>query len=254
MSTIHAENVDGIPILVQRQQSADSVLIHVPGLGQAKEQAAHVLDIAAENGFHGIVMDAYQQGDLAVETPDKIFEQVFANFRREMWSRLGENVADIIRVAEWALDEFLDAEGVHLTGLSMGGDSVLAAAPYVPKVVCVNAVIAAPDWTRPGMRDFETGELVQQGSPNIKAQIFYDALCPMEHTGLFRSIPIHFILGEKDTNVPPEAAYRFKDKVGNPNHIEIKVLPEKGHLDFMGYDWTQDLKFEQVPSRLQPRD
>lgn len=240
--------VDGIPICWREPLTRPSaILIHVPAFGQAKEGAIPVLEFAAAKGFVAVSLDPYQHGARGAEDREALTRRVFANFRREMWTIIGETAFDVPRVGEWARGRF-SVLPVHLTGLSMGGDTVVAAAPLVEGVVSVNAIIATPDWTRPGMRNLKTGALVPPGTPDPKARFFFDALEPLHHTGRYAGLPVHFINGAADTHVPPEAARRFGDAVNGSNpHGPISIIekPGKGHLDFIDPQvWLGDLQFE----------
>jgi dienelactone hydrolase len=239
--------VDEIPVFwITPQGRAKAILIHVPAFGQAKERAQPVLEYAAERGFVAVAIDAYQHGARGSEDREAITRRVFANFRREMWTIIGETALDLPRAAAWAKDRFGEMP-LHLTGMSMGGDTVVAAAPLIEGVASVNAVIATPDWTRPGMRDIATGELVPPGSPDPKAQFFFDALEPLRHPGRYGNTPIHFISGALDTHVPPEAARRFRDEVngvGREGPVSITEKPGMRHLDFVDpQTWVRDLQF-----------
>jgi alpha-beta hydrolase superfamily lysophospholipase len=240
------ELVDGIPILWCAPGAPTGILVHVPAFAQPKERAQPVLEHACSLGFAAAALDAYQTGARGTEDREAITRRVFANFRREMWTIIGETTLDVPRVADWARARFGGALPLHLTGLSMGGDVVVSAAPLIDRVASVNAVIATPDWQRPGMRDIATGELVEQGAPDAKARFFFDGLQPLSHPERYRSLPVHFIVGELDTHVPPEAAYRFQAAVNGgatSGEITVTELPGLKHLDFVGPVWFQHLAF-----------
>jgi len=248
----NTETVDGVPLLWRAPVAPTAILIHVPAFGQTKEQTRPVLDHALSLGFAVIAIDAYQHGARGTEDREALTRRVFANFRREMWTIIGETALDVPRIAEWARAEFGAEFPVHLTGLSMGGDVVVAAAPFVDGVASVNAVVATPDWQRPGMRDIASGDLVPQGTPDAKARLFFERLNPIDHPGPFRKLRIHFILGELDTHVPPEAAYRFQGLVNDgqePGPVRITLKAGLKHLDFVAPSWIDDLDFGAQASR-----
>ncbi len=71
-------------------------------------------------------------------------------------------------------------------GLSMGGDIAVAAAGLDHRVERVAAIIATPDWLRPGMQDlFNPGTVLPPGEPDAYAQYFYDHLNPLTHLAAF---------------------------------------------------------------------
>lgn len=96
------------------------------------------------------------------------------------------------------------------------------------------------------MRDISTGDLITQGSPDIRARLLCDALNPIDHYTRYRDLVTRFVVGEKDIHVPAEAAYRFaglvNDDAGRGN---VTVLEKAGlsHLDFVKRDWWEDLDF-----------
>ena len=246
MPAKNTEMVDGVPVLWLAPAVPSAILIHIPAFSQTKEQTQPVLDRALSLGFAAIAIDAYQHGARGTEDRDALMRRVFANFRREMWTIIGETVLDVPRIAEWARAKFGAKLPVHLTGLSMGGDVAVAAAPLVDNVASVNAVVATPDWQRPGMRDIASGELVPQGTPDAKARLFFERLNPIDHPGPFRRLRVHFILGELDTHVPPEAARRFQGIVNDgqePGPVRITEKAGLRHLDFIAPSWIDDFDF-----------
>lgn len=236
------ETVDDIPLVWTAPPVADGLLVHVPAFGQTKEATAPILQKAASLGLVAMAIDAYQHGERGHENREALTRRVFSNFRRNMWTIIGETALDIPRVVAWARRTFAPDLKLHLTGLSMGGDVVIAAAPLVDMVASVNAVVATPDWQRPGMRDLGTGELIDQGEPDPKARLFFEALEPLHHIDHYRTLPIHFINGAEDRHVPPDGARRFKTLVGAAT-IMITEKPGLGHLDFIDpKSWLDDLK------------
>ncbi len=245
---VREDLVDGIPLCwIAPQQPATGIFIHVPAFGQAKEGARVVLEFAAGKGFVAIALDAYQHGARGNESREAITRRVFANFRREMWTIIGETALDLPRIASWARQRHSCALPLYLSGLSMGGDTVIAAAPLIEGVAGVNAVVATPDWTRPGMQDIGTGALVPPGTPDPKAQFFFDALEPLHHAERYATLPVHFVNGGSDMHVPPEAARRFRDAVNGARRdgsISIVEKPGLGHLDFIDPQiWLNDFRF-----------
>ena len=129
----------------------------------------------------------------------------------------------------------------------MGVDTVIAAAPLIEGVASINAVIATPDWTRPGMRDVSSGELIEQGLPDRRAQLLYDALNPMTHHNRYRDLPTRFIVGEVDTHVPAEAASRFAALVNEDGgRVSVITKPGLSHLDFVKREWWHDFDLASV--------
>jgi enterochelin esterase-like enzyme len=77
---------------------------------------------------------------------------VLASFRRRMWPLLGRSTLECLRVLDW-IDETFAVAGPRVAGgVSMGGDIAVALAGVDRRIGRVAALVATPDWTRPGMR------------------------------------------------------------------------------------------------------
>jgi hypothetical protein len=243
---LQAASTDGVALSWSAPPDPRGIVIHVPAFGQTKEQASEVLDEFVARGFAAIAIDAYQHGARGTEDREAITQRVFANFRREMWTIIGETALDLPRVVEWSRQVFGATLQLHLTGLSMGGDVVVAAAPLIEEVATINAVIATPDWRRPGMRDLTTDALIEQGNPDPKARLLFCSLNPVDHFERYRGLKTHFIVGDADTHVPPVAADRFAASVNagtREKWVSVTRRPSLKHLDFLSYPWVGDLDF-----------
>lgn len=239
--------LDGVPLCWRCPPTPLGIAIHVPAFCQTKEQAESVLTFLCGAGFASIVIDAFQHGERGSEDRKQMSERVFSSFRRSMWTIIGMTALDLPSVAEWARKMFGSRLPVHLTGLSMGGDTGVTAAPLIEGVASINAVIATPDWTRPGMRDISSGELIDQCVPDLRSQLLYEALDPMTHHDRYRDLPIRFIVGEVDSHIPAEAASRFAAFVNEAGgNISIITKPGLSHLDFVKREWWHDFDFAHV--------
>jgi hypothetical protein len=75
------------------------MVIHVHAFSQTKEQAEPILKRLVDAGYISVAIDAYQHGERGRESREELTARVFDNFRRGMWTILGETVFDIPRVA-----------------------------------------------------------------------------------------------------------------------------------------------------------
>jgi len=122
-------------------------------------------------------------------------------------------------------------------GLSMGGDISLTTAGIDPRVRRVGAVVATPDWLRPGMLDLRMPDKppLPPGTPDAYSRQFYELFNPITHLAQYARAPqVRFILGQQDDHVPPEAAYRFKAALAElypraAENITIDLLPGLDH-------------------------
>jgi fermentation-respiration switch protein FrsA (DUF1100 family) len=121
----------------------------------------------------------------------------------------------------------------------MGGDIAVAVAGIDSRISKVAAIIATPDWLRPGMHDlFEPEQMLPSGIPDRYAQYFFDEFNPFTHLERYAHGPaITFECGEKDTHVPPDGALRFQEALRKiapqgEDHIRVNLIPNLKHLDF----------------------
>ncbi|WP_374989318.1 alpha/beta fold hydrolase (plasmid) [Priestia megaterium] len=233
--------VDHIPVIWFEPQgdcSKRQLIIFLHHLGGTKESTIPFLQDLAAKGFVALSFDAWQHGERGTESPQEILGRVFGNFRHHMWSILGHTTLDTLRVIDWAVSSLNLEPDVYMGGLSMGGDIAVAAAGIDHRIKRVVAVVATPDWMRPGMEDaLHPGNLLHTGESDSYAQYFYDNLNPLTHLSAYANdSDIHFICGEMDTHVPPDGAFRFQSALQEAyptevDKIKVTLLPNFKHLD-----------------------
>ncbi|MCL6443094.1 MAG: prolyl oligopeptidase family serine peptidase [Alicyclobacillus sp.] len=243
--------VDHIPVIWVEPQGDSSkrrLIIFLHHLSGTKESMVPLLQDLAAKGFVALSFDAWQHGERGTETQHEILGRVFGNFRRHMWPILGQSTLDTIRVIDWAVSS-LDVEPyVYMGGLSMGGDISVAASGIDHRIKRVVAVVATPDWLRPGMDDaFHPGTPMSPGQPDRYAQYFYDRLNPLTNLAAYARAPeIHFMCGEKDTHVPPDGAFRFQSALQEAypaaaNKVTVSLIPGLRHMDSRNFElWWPD--------------
>jgi len=84
-----------------------------------------------------------------------------SNLPRVVWPMLGQSALEVMAIIDWALEELAIEPPCYIGGISLGGDIAVAAAGLDVRIGCVAAILATPDWNRPGMR--VDGEPVPQG-------------------------------------------------------------------------------------------
>lgn len=241
-STSSSALVDRIPVIwfePQTRRPTRQLMIFLPPLGGSKELVVPYLQDLADAGFVALSFDPWQHGERSTESQMEIWTRVFGNFRRHMWPILGQTTLDLLRIIDWAVVT-LDVEPhIFLGGLSMGGDIAVAAAGLDHRIERVVAIIATPDWLRPGMQDLsKPGTILPPGEPDAYAQYFYDHLNPLTHLVAFAHGPaIHFVCGEQDTHVPSDGAFRFQTALREAypvagDHVQVTLVPGLGHMDF----------------------
>jgi hypothetical protein len=119
-----------------------------------------------------------------------------------------------------------------LPPLTMTKETVL------PSLRELAAIVATPDWTRPGMRDlFDPSRALPQGRPDALAQWLYDHLDPMTQLDAYaRGAAITFECAADDTHVPPDGALRFQRALREAHpaaaeRVRVSLHPGLGHLD-----------------------
>lgn len=235
------EWIDQIPAIwfePQLQRSKRQLVIFLHHLGGTKETTIPYLQDLAARGYVALSFDAWQHGERGTESPQEILGRVFGNFRRHMWPILGQTTLDTLRVIDWAVSSLNVEPSIYMGGLSMGGDTAVAVAGVDHRIERVAAVVATPDWLRPGMEDIShPGTLLPTGKPDGYAKFFYDNLKPMTHLPDYEQAPeINFMCGEKDTHVPPDGAFRFQSALQElhtsaADRVTVSIIPNLTHLD-----------------------
>lgn len=238
---IHSTWVDHIPVIwiePEKVRPKRPLIIFLHHLSGTKESMIPFLQDLAKKGFVALSFDAWQHGERGTESVNELAIRVFGNFRRQMWPILGQTALDTLRVIDWAIDSLEVEPQVYMGGLSMGGDISVAAGGIDHRIKRVAAVVATPDWLRPGMKDaFHPGTVLPAGEPDPYAEYFYNCLNPLTNLDHYEDgPPIQFFCGEKDTHVPPEGAYRFKTALGErfpeaADRVKIDLIPGLRHLD-----------------------
>lgn len=233
--------VDGIPVVWVEplaRRDAASLALWLPPLGRTKDGSIPFLQALANAGFTAVSLDPWQHGDRGSESGHQILSRVLSDFRRHMWPILGQTALDSLRVVDWAMSELGAGPQVVAGGVSMGGDAAVALAGIDKRVARVAAIVATPDWTRPGMHDpADPSHLLPQGRADAYAQWFYDHLDPLTHLDAYAHCPaIAFECAAGDTHVPPDGALRFRAALAEayPNAgecIRVTLHPGLGHID-----------------------
>jgi dienelactone hydrolase len=205
--------VDDVPVVwvePEARRSGTQLALWIPWLSGDKEACVPYLRRLAVAGFVAVSLDPWQHGERASGT--EVATRVFAEFRREMWPILGHTILDALRVVDWATRTFDTGSDLVAGGVSMGGDIAVALAGIDGRVTRVAAIVATPDWTRPGMHDLaDPSRVLPQGEPDALAQWFYDRLDPLTHLDAYARAPaITFECAADDTHVPAEGAQRFQ--------------------------------------------
>src|SRR6266508_3223777 len=136
---------------------------------------------AGQGGFVAVSLDPWRHGQRGTESGEQIARRVFGNFRRHMWPILGQTTLDS-RVVDWAMADLHAGPEVVAGGVSMGGDVAVALVGIDNRITRVAAIVATPDWTRPGMTDlFDPYRVLPQGQADAYPQWFHDQLDPLTH-------------------------------------------------------------------------
>jgi len=250
---IHSARVENIPVQWVEPNSKlygpRRLIIFLPHFSGTKESVTRFLTDLAGAGFVALSFDPWKHGERGSESHEEIFERVFAAFRRRMWPILGQTTLDTLRVIDWAIETLkVEPVDIRVGGLSMGGDVAVAAAALDHRIQRIGAVVATPDWLRPGMHDaFDSSVLVEQGLPDSYALFFFDQFNPMTHLESYSHAPqIRFFCGDQDNHVPVDAALRFQDALllAHPevgHRISVELIAGLAHMDVRDADrwWSE---------------
>ena len=229
--------VDHIPMIwvpTHQLDAATRLAVWLPaGLGKKEDTLPYLQQLTAA-GFLALSFDPCQHGERATdESVEQKFTRAMSNFPYTIWPIIGQSALDSLRVIEWAIAEFGIAPPCYIGGVSLGGDIAVAAAGVDSRIGCVGAILATPDWRRPGMH--AQGQLVPSGRADAYAQFFYDRINPITNlTGYAHCPAITFECGAEDDHVPPEGALRFQDALQEtyrtqPDRLRVSLHPDVGH-------------------------
>jgi dienelactone hydrolase len=239
-SDIREYVIDGIPVSLARPAPgvADRgrLVVWLPWFTGTRQLVHPQLRVLAGRGFVAASLDPWRHGERADTSMEDLFTEVFAHFRREMWPILGQTTMDTMHVVDRLLAEYELGADVRAGGISMGGDIAVALAGVDRRVTAVAALVATPDWTRPGMHDArDPVRVIDQGAPSPYGRWLYEHLDPATHLDGFARAPrILFELGGADTHVPPAGAVAFRTAmaVAHPaaaEAITIRIADGVGH-------------------------
>lgn len=237
--------VQGIPTLIAHppEPRGRRLVIWLPGFSGTKEGTEPQLRALARAGFVALSFDPYQHGERRVESQDTLRRRVRGNIRCFFWPILARTAEEVPLMIDWAIRELGVNDRVGMGGTSMGGDISIAAAAVDHRIRVVSAVVATPDWMRPG--SFEP-----PGEPDAAARADYDRRNPLTHLDAYRHRPyLAFQCGADDRQVPPDGAQRFvaalKPLYGpHADRLQVNLQPGKAH-GFTPEMWTWSLEWFQ---------
>lgn len=227
---LRTAHVGEIPVLWAEPPQAGHrrLALWLHPFGGTKEGVEPLLLDLARRGFVAVSFDALHHGERLSEARDAFRTRVRSNLRRHFWPILARTVEEVPQVIDWAQTTFDIAPQVAIGGISMGGDSAVAAAAVDRRIERVAATLATPDWLRPG-------SIESPGEADDEAWTLYRRYNPLTNLEGYGHRPaITFECGEADRQVPPDGAICFADALrgayaGSPERLAVNLHPEVAH-------------------------
>jgi fermentation-respiration switch protein FrsA (DUF1100 family) len=237
MAEIQETRVGDVPVIwlepaaeAEGAAGGRDIAIWLTGFSGNKRGNAAQMEQLAAAGFLAVSFDEYQHGDRRIEPQEELGKRVFSNFRKYMWPIIGRSAEDASRVIDWAIAELGGGQNVRI-----------AAAGIDRRIVAAAAVVATPEWTRPGTN-------IGPSTADAEAQAYYDKYNPLTHIGRYAHCPaITFQNGADDDHVPPKSAVEFAEKLKEtyracPQRLNVTNYPGVGHAVVDGmwsacFDW-----------------
>lgn len=228
-----------IPILWAEPAGAGArpLILWLHAFSWSKEDVAPQLAELAARGFVAVSWDLPQHGERSGETPDEIRRRVRSDLRRHFWPILAQAAEEVPAIIDWAAARFGCSGGVSIGGISMGGDIAVVSAGVDRRIARVAAVLATPDWLRPGSDE-------PPGTAEEEQWALYRRLNPLTNLARYRHCPaMLFVCGADDRQVPPEGAATFVAKLGDihakgAGHLAIACQPGIAHR-FTPWMWNE---------------
>lgn len=225
----HEAFLDEIPLMWRQPGEAPTgITIHIPDLGQRKEDNLALLDrLADDEGQVAITLDLARHGRRRDD--DQLGLAIREDYARVLWTLLGNTVFDIPTVTTWARHRFGDLP-LSLSGMGLGADAALAAARMVTKVDRVTCVGGSPDWSAP-LDGFD--ELT--GAPDARAAMFRQTLEPMRNPADYVGQRIHFLKTARDGRAAAIDAFKSRIldlAVGEGGEIVTTTLAQREGINF----------------------
>ncbi|HLA99569.1 MAG TPA: alpha/beta hydrolase [Anaerolineales bacterium] len=234
VSSARADHIPVIWIMPNKREPTKPLAIWLPGGLETKEDTLPYLKQLATAGFVAASFDPSEHGERSSgESNEQKFVRGMANFPRVLWPIIGQSALDTMHVIDWAIAELGISPPCLVGGISLGGDIAVAAAGIDARIGCVSAIVATPDWRRPGMH--VGGQLAPAGQPDRYAQFFYDHINPLTNLAGYAHCPaITFECGADDDHVPPDGALRFQSALqetygAQPDRLRVNLHPGVAH-------------------------
>lgn len=219
---------------------ARPLVIWLHAFSWTKEDMIPQLADLAARGCMALSWDLPAHGERAGETPEEIRLRVRSDLRRHFWPILAQGASEVPTVIDWAVRNLGVKPEVGVGGVSMGGDIAVVAAGLDRRVDRVAAVLATPDWLRPGSTEW-------QGAAGAEQQDLYRRFDPLTNATAYHAHcpAMLFVCGAQDRQVPSEGAEIFIEKLGDAyacDRSRLAIVHQAGVAHrFTPWMWEQAL-------------
>ncbi len=225
---IERDQVDEMPLLIARPRSGGSfpLIVALHGFTGNKETMQPLLELIAASGFVVVAPDAKFHGERSDEAWMHLAQTNEAvAISQSIFATAAELPALLDALLTRPYIRLDAAQGVGVTGVSMGALTLYAAIPLEPRLTVAASLIGGGTW---GNRfDESFARLASDARANLRERDI------LQHLDAFERVALLLLAGEHDTVLPAWTTQALHDalrpRVADPERLRILIEPGVDH-------------------------